>query len=572
MATIPKKSPIPIERAFKISLWQSFNTPLHRAGLGGLYMSLKHLESYKGKVIDWDLSSDSITLRWNCSDKQALSWLLNHTYQLSGSNDSANGVIAIPCLGTISTDTKITIHNGMLNTFLQHPSSVGGDGIKSQVLHFEDNQTLEVKYKAIKRYNHQDLKPFAKKGLYDKQDNFLPYIRIAQWLYPGATEKHVAVTGGKTRWQETPEGFISLLFAPIGCSYYKVKSRLFANKYRWCLIIPHINNLQRFARIRLTEGFQVVKYENYFASGISDASLSYLLMLAGKETGSLQATPSCSIWAFGDVPWSQQQTITKHQTVSVDSQETKKIYKICAEHLSKGIKVGKNGTYIDVSFGREIASENLVAGKPWYSGLHDILKFKSEVFAELFYERKSLQEMKEAMISQQVTSEMATLFVDVFTWQYYEKIRELQRNTSSGKPNYEKLKTDLLISIRNCRSYNDFVRLQISVFSRPSTAQNPFLEETEVGDFYPWSKQNWQDCLALMTLAIVGYQNPWLNPRTEKILISKGRNKPKYLRDKDNGNLSDTKELDSSESNTDNSDDSYEGTDTDSLKKEGFEG
>lgn len=569
MGTTQTKSQIPTEKVFKLSLWQPFNTPLHRAGLAGLYMSLKHLESLRGEVIDWDLSSDSITLRWSCTDKQALTWLLNNTYQLSGYNESVEGIIVIPCLGSINTDTKITIHNGILNSFLQHPSSVGGDGIKQQALPFDETQApLEVKYKAIKRYNHQDLKPFAKKGLYDKQDNFLPYIRIAQWLYPGATEKHVAVAGGKTRWQETPEGLMSLLFAPVACSYYKVRSRLKANKYRWCLIIPQIDNLGEFANIRLTDGFQVVSYENYFASGLSDASLAYLLMLAGEDTVSLQKTVSCDVWVFGDVPWSQQQSITKHQAISLDSDTTKKMYKICDEYLSKGIKVGKNGAYINVSFGREIASENLVAGKPWYSGFHDILKFKSEIFGELFYEGKSLQSMKEAMISQKLTSEMSTLFGDAFTWQYYEQRRALGRNTSSGKPNYDKLKTDLLMSIRNCRSCNDFVRLQISVFSRPTSAQNPFLEGIELGNFYLWAKHNWQDCLALMTLAIVSYQNPWLNPRTAEILVSRGRKKPKYVIEKEKEtekiNLSTS---DESEDIDDSDEDDYQGIDKDSLEE-----
>ena len=53
------------------------------------------------------LPSDSITLRWSCTDKQALTWLLNHTYQLSGSNDSVGGIIVIPCLGSINPIQKL---------------------------------------------------------------------------------------------------------------------------------------------------------------------------------------------------------------------------------------------------------------------------------------------------------------------------------------------------------------------------------------------------------------------------------------------------------------------------------
>ena len=68
MDTTQTKSQIPTERIFKLSLWQPFNTPLHRAGLAGLYLSLQHLESLKGEVIDWNLSSDSITISWSSTD------------------------------------------------------------------------------------------------------------------------------------------------------------------------------------------------------------------------------------------------------------------------------------------------------------------------------------------------------------------------------------------------------------------------------------------------------------------------------------------------------------------------
>jgi CRISPR-associated protein Cas8a1/Csx13 len=531
MVTKAKPSQPSTERVFQLSLWRPFNTPLHRVGLAGLYMSLNYLKSLRGNVIDWNLTSESITLRWKCTDREALTWLLNHTYQFN--NDSIQGLIKIPALGEISTDTAVTIHNGILSTFLQHPSSVGGEGIKKCTIQFDENQTMEVDYKAINRYNHQDLNPFTKTGLYDKQDYFLPYIRIAQWLIPGATEKHVAVAGGKTRLQELPEGFLSLLFAPIACSYYQVRSRLKANKYRWALIIPNIDNLEEFAKIRQTEGFQVANYRDYYASGLSDASLHYLLMLAGNQTIALQETPSCEVWAFGDVPWSQQQSITKHHTVLLHP-HIRKRYEICDSKLAKGVKVGKNGTFIDVSFGREIVTENLVAEKPWYSGLHDVLKFNSEIFGRLHFEQQGLRDMQEAMISKQLTKEMATLFGDAFTWQLYEQRRELRRNTSSGNPNYDKLETDLLMSIRNCRSQQDFVRLQTSVFSRPTAVKNPFLQGLELGDFYLWAKQNWQDCLALMTLAIVGYQNPWKTPRTAAYLESLGK-KSKYSYKKDDG-------------------------------------
>jgi CRISPR-associated protein Cas8a1/Csx13 len=559
MVTKLKSSKVSSTRELKLTLWEQFNTPLHRVGLAGLYMSLKYLESYKGQVIDWDLTPESITLKWNCSDKEALTWLLQNTYQLDETH--VEGLIKIPALGSLRIDSKIAIHNGIISTFLQHPSSVDSLGIKPCEIPLDDGEKLEEKYKAITRYNHQDLEALTKKGLYDKDDRFLSYIRIAQWLYPGATEKHVALTG-KTRLQETPQGFISLLFAPIACSYYQVRSRLKANKFRWALIIPHINKLEQFAQIRLTPGFEAVSYANYFASGISDASLKYLIALAASDTADHNQTPSCEVWTFGDVAWSKQQSITARQRVVLSPQLRKK-YEICDLQLGNGIKVGKKGTYIDVSFGKEIATENLVKENPWYWGLHDILKFNSEVFGRLYSEGRNLRNMNEAMISQKLTQEIATLFTDAFTWQIRERFSELKRNTSSGKPNYDKVKTDLLMEIRDCRTQQDFVKLQTFVFSRPTAIKNPFLVGVELGEFYLWIKANWQDCLSLMTLAIVSYQDPWRTPRTAAILQSKGLKKPKYLieDEEEDKNVNNIDEVNNSNDTSSEDSEEYETTD-----------
>ena len=569
MGTKHKLAKSPAKRTLNLSLWQPFNTPLHRAGLGGLYMVLKYLEPQKGGVIDWELGADSITLNWSCTDREALTWLLNQTYQL---NDG--GIIKIPPLGKLSTDTTITMHNGILNTFLQHPKSVESDGIQNRIIKLDKGKQIEVKYKAItgysyqnlKSYNHQDLntlpseekkKTDSRKKLYNSQGDFQPFIRIVSWLYPGATDKHVAL-GGATELQESPAGFISLLFAPIACSYYQVRSQLKATKYRWALIIPHLEDLEAFAKIRLTEGFQIVSYDKYFSSGISDASLRYLMLIAGEKTVTYQKITTCDIWAFGAVAWSQQQSITQRYTVEL-SQQLREKYELCETHLKNGIKVGKNGTFIDVSFGREIATENLAQGKPWYSGIHDILKFNAEIFGQLNYEGRNLMNMKEATIKKGLTEEMATLFSDAFTWQLRQRFGELKRNTSSGKPNYDKLKTDIFMSIRDCRTSQAFAKLQISVFSRPTSAHNPFLQGIELGQFYLWMTQHWQDCLSLMTLAIVGYQDPWKTSRMAAILESKGLTKPKYLIDDESvDKVSESPQSDEDE-------ESYEPTDDDPI-------
>ena len=244
---------------------------MHRAGLAGLYMSLKHLTSEKGKVIDWELASDAITLKWQCSDREALSWLLTNTYQI---DEHHKGAIKIPDLGDFSTNPGVllAIHNGILNTFLLHCKSKDAEK-KLETARIElDKFFGDVKYQVVNKYNHQNLGTYEKEELYDKNDYFIPQIEIIKWVYPNASEKHFALND-KTKLQESPEGFISLLLAPIACSYYQVKSRLKSSKYRFALIIPHINNLENLAEIRQANGYEMVSYDKFFASGIEDIAL-----------------------------------------------------------------------------------------------------------------------------------------------------------------------------------------------------------------------------------------------------------------------------------------------------------
>ncbi len=158
--------------------------------------------------------------------------------------------------------------------------------------------------------------------------------------------------------------------------------------------------------------------------------------------------------------------------------------------------------------------------------MHNILKFNTEIFAQLNRERKNLHNGKEAMIEKGFTEKNATLFSDPFTWQLYLQLGEVSSNTSSNTPNFDRVATKILMSICKCRVQSDFVRLEGIVFSSPMTLRNPFLQGIELGEFSVWMRKYWEECLSLMTLAIVSYQNQWPTPRTAAILKDKGMKEP----------------------------------------------
>ncbi|MDJ0690650.1 MAG: type I-MYXAN CRISPR-associated Cas8a1/Cmx1 [Xenococcaceae cyanobacterium MO_188.B32] len=514
-----------------LSLWDTCPTQLHRAGLGGLWSILDSLSAIKEKIVSWDLSpdKDEITLIWECSDYEAITWLLSQAYQLT-----EEGIIKIPGNEKLTTLEQIAIHNGLTSVFYLQPRAIKSPGKTTITLDIDDKQ-IEVEYKPLEYYPHQDLrtlKPY-------KKEKFKPHIPIVSWLYPGGGNLHEAL-GAKTKLEETPEGLIALAFAPIACSYYRLRSRLKQAKSLWALIIPDVENLEDFANYRQEQNH--IRYLDYFASGISDASLKYLTALAGAKTikdnavrtshgaenpSATVSSSSCQVWVFGAVPWSKQTPITAKQTVSIDP-EIAKYYELCRQKLPNGIKVGKNGTFIDVSFGREIAAENLIRGKPWYADLHRILALSTDYVKALSWERLQLLNMKESTIAINLMKPNATLFSDVFTWIVRSLYGQVGSSTQEGNtPNFDRVRTNLQMSIRSVKTQQQFVRWWTKLTSNPVCTFNPFLQDVDLGEFHQWVRDNWEECLSLAALAIIAYKDPWKVERTKEILLNKGLKMPK---------------------------------------------
>jgi CRISPR-associated protein Cas8a1/Csx13 len=64
-------------------------TTMHRAGMGGLWMTLKQLEhqfptpASRPGNLSWSLTDSSITLDWQGQDFDVLDWLLRQSFQIN---------------------------------------------------------------------------------------------------------------------------------------------------------------------------------------------------------------------------------------------------------------------------------------------------------------------------------------------------------------------------------------------------------------------------------------------------------------------------------------------------------
>jgi CRISPR-associated protein Cas8a1/Csx13 len=113
-------------------------------------------------------------------------------------------------------------------------------------------------------------------NLCDKQGNFLDKpISVAGWLNPGAVVRHVAFSAD-TSFEEPPENAFVLLFAPVACYYYNLRSRLRDKRAQYALVVPEILDLEQYANYRQNSNLRDAAYQDFYACSLGDAGLRFL--------------------------------------------------------------------------------------------------------------------------------------------------------------------------------------------------------------------------------------------------------------------------------------------------------
>ena len=310
-----------------ISLNDPGMTMLHRAGVAGLYMTLKTLtkcyptlKSRPGNL-KWTLTKNTISLYWIGNDYQALDWLFSESFQIS--ND---GLISLTGLQSPSKENQLAIHIGIQNTFLQHNQffKSTGNAIEHLII---DGLEVAIDYKKAKSYANQNyaeqLCPIEKlnwKSIFPKLKLIIlshhiliallfllnvkqggnikkKIVGISGWLYPGTTVKHYAYKK-QTQFTETIERAIALLYAPVACLYFiSPKSHLHDTSKQYCLVIPEINDLESYAKQRKTT--KNWNYQDFLASGYSDAAFRLLTQQASLRIIQQNALKCCQVINFG---------------------------------------------------------------------------------------------------------------------------------------------------------------------------------------------------------------------------------------------------------------------------------
>lgn len=368
-------------------------------------MTLKQLEKEQVKLeggLEWELSSRQVALNWDGNDQKVLEGLLTESFQF------IDGLIALRGLNAkaMRKDTLVTLHQGILGTFLQHNSTHKSIGVRSEAISFEGEGTEEIKisYKELASYAYQE---FAN-NLCDKEGNFLQKpISIAGWLNPGAVVRHVAFSAD-TSFQEPPENALVLLFAPVACYYYTLKSRLRDKRAQYALVIPEILDLESYANYREDINNSIKGYKDFYASSLGDAGLRFLTYESTAALLSGSGVPSCQVLTLGTVAWATQQKTRTDLCVVEAGATICENYKVCSNWLVDRLIEGKEGKFPVTSFARELITENLAHSQPWYTDFADKVN-SNELFQKLAYEREGLYQVVQKVKS----DEWEKLFVQV---------------------------------------------------------------------------------------------------------------------------------------------------------------
>lgn len=452
-------------------------TLLHRAGLAGLYMTLRQLEKEEVTPeagLQWQLNPQQVNLKWEGQDYQALDWLLHESFQIR------EGLIALRGLDSQSmrVDAQVIVHQGILGTFLQHTSTHKADGVLTRSFRFsgEDGAETQVTYKKLLNYVYQN---FAS-NLCNGDNLSRKPMSVAGWLNPGAVVRHVAFSAD-TSFEELPENALVLLFAPVACYYYTLRSRLRDKRAQYALVIPEVSDLQQYAQYRQNRNLRDAAYQDFYACGLSDAGLRFLTYETTGKIASTFSVPRCQVLTLGTVSWAtQQKTRTDLYTIEANA-EICFNYKVCRDHLGDRLVKTKDGAFLASSFARELITENLARSQPWYDGIADKVN-SNELFQKLAYERGGLYQM----VRKIEMDEREKLFVQVcheaikFT---YGKIAEQAKNRGEV-PNFDRETVRIRTGLGRCKNAQSFREFITDFWSRAGKL--------------PTLQAHWQDLMAFV--------------------------------------------------------------------------
>jgi CRISPR-associated protein Cas8a1/Csx13 len=457
---------------FTLSIFDPNTLLPHRAGIAGLALALSVLDQ-DNAPLSWEVTEDSVKLAWEGSDRDVVKWLLDKTYQVT-----KDGYLDVPALNLDDQGAYI-FTEGVLSSFLQHSKQRKRDsaGIAKTFIIDEGQPEIKVEFRPLLScYYVGDVKEaFNSKG------QFKPEIALKGHHLPGLVECFV-----NGAYQESPEGFLALLFLPLACGYYKLPG------FRSAAILPEVKNLTRW--VSRHREFAGRTYRNFRSSGAGESALHFLLQEKLIEDAKLERVKYCEVYQLGKQTWDANQSYLKQAVYRVEvKDEALDLYNIAIQLFPTRVKqTDKGETWLAISKILPWLCDNLVAGKVWYAGFFEFQK-RNEL-----YERGGLVKMTNTL-----TDKEKTLFDTVQgAFSAYLRGQIVQAQKQGRKLDYGQVTDKVVYRMQRPSTQQEFATALVDFLSqfRSKASRGVGLE------VYQWLHgENWRQARDLTLLAIATY-------------------------------------------------------------------
>lgn len=458
---------------FTLSLFDANTLLPHRGGMAGLALALSVINP-DDIPIKWSIDDDTVYLKWECSDKEAIESLMQRTYQ------NKDGLLVAPSL-KLSFQGQYAFSQGVLATFLQHSKQRTLEKtLTSKSFTVEDNQP-EIKLewrRLVDCYYLRELK-----GVFNSKGIFNQTISIKGHHLPGLVE--CFLTG---EYKESPTGFIALLFLPLACTYYLLTNG------RYALVIPEVTNLNAWIHRRRQSGSR--SYKDFRSPSASEAGLRLLLEESAITNLKQHKVNYCEVYQLGKQPWDNNQSGLKQAVYSIRALDaTLAVYQSAVVLFPPKWRVNDKGeSWLALSKVLPWITENLVTNCAWYSGFYEFRK------ANDIYERKGLVSMTENFL-QPYEKTLYDAVQGGFGAYLHGQIKQAERQ---GRPlDYGQVTDKLIYRLQRPSTQQEFATALVDFLSQ-------FRSKASVGvgkEIYAWIHgSEWRKARDLTLLAIATYQ------------------------------------------------------------------
>ncbi|MBJ7900172.1 MAG: type I-MYXAN CRISPR-associated Cas8a1/Cmx1 [Cyanobacteria bacterium RI_101] len=474
-----------------LSLFNPNSLLPHRAGVAGLALALSALNQ-QGAPLQWEVTDSDIKLSWNCSDKEAVQWLLSQTYEIK------DGYLNVKAL-KLDEQSRYVFTDGVTTTFLQHSQQRSFDKTtQSKGFKVDEGQPeIWLDYRPLLTcyYTGEFKESFNTKGKFKKE------IPLKGHHLPGLVEDFA-----NGAYQESPENYLSLLFLPIACQYYRLPGFLSA------LVIPSVTNLNVWVKRRRASAGKTARkltpYGEFRANGAGESALRFLLQEKFIEDSQEFRVNYCEVYRLGKQPWDGNQSYLKQAVYRVQATDhVLELYQNAWSLFPAVVRTmtekGTEKTWLAHSKVLPWIADNLIAKRRWYEGFFEFRK-TTEI-----YERKGLIKMTNYL------EPLEQIFFDAIKGGFSAYLRkQIEEATKQGRQlDYPQAMKKIIYLFQRPSTQPEFAAAVVDFLSR-----NPSKAARGAGsEIYHWlhRERNWKQARDLALLAIATYEGKNKQGETE---------------------------------------------------------